>query len=303
MFYKEDYFIEDRIKGYNNMYSLMKDYFSKEKDLEKLIINFSVPSFDACTNAIKITMWESTKLKINDVLLLNKYKVIFVPSESLKIIFINSGVTRPIEVFDPFVNDIYCYQPHKPKKNLIFGLGFNKSFNRKNEFNTINYFLETFKNKQDVELWIKTDQEIKIKDNKIKFFYDSFSNLEMLNWYSNIDVFINLAKGEGIGMFNLESMAVGRPVIGNSFLTVSDYLNEKNGYCVDYSLENPNELFFLNCGKWSISKKESVVKIFNNIYNNRDEIIEKGLLASKSVEKYKASISIPKLINKIKFYV
>jgi len=303
MFYKENYFIEDRVKGYNNMYSLMKHYFLKEKDLQNLIINFSVPSFDACTNAIKITMWESTKLKINDVLLLNKYKVIFVPSESLKNIFINSGVTRPVEVFDAFINDIYCYKPHKEKNILVFGLGFNKSFNRKNEFNTINYFLETFKDKNDVELWIKTDKEIKIKHNKIKFFYDCFLDAQMLEWYSNIDVFINLAKGEGIGMFNLESMAVGRPVIGNCFLTVSDYLNEKNGYCVDYDLENPNELFFLNCGKWSISKKESVVKILNTVYNNREEIKKKGLLASETVQKYKASISIPKLINKIKLYV
>lgn len=304
MFYQErNLFSDGRAQGYSNMYSLMVDYVDREKELQNCFINFSVPSFDAITNGIKITMWESTKLKYNDVLILNKYKVIFVPSESLKNVFINSGITRPVEVFDPFINDIYCYKSHKEKSNLIFGLGFNKSVSRKNELNSIRYFLEAFENKNDVELWIKTDKEINIKDKKIKFFYDSFSELEMLEWYSNIDAFINLAKGEGIGMFNLESMAVGRPVIGNCFLSVEEYLNNENGYCVDYEIGPTDDKFFLNCGEWSFSKKLSVIETFQKIYYNREQLKIKGLLASKTVEKYKASISIPKLIKKLKFYV
>jgi glycosyltransferase involved in cell wall biosynthesis len=304
MFYKEENFcVDSRVQGYSNMYSLMENYVKKEKELENCSINFSVPSFGAETNSIKITMWESTRLKYSDVLLLNKYKVIFVPSESLKNVFYESGVTRPIEIFEPFINDIFCYQPHRNKKKLIFGLGFNKSVTRKNEFNTIKYFLEAFEDKNDVELWIKTDKEINIENNKIRFFYAPFSDKEMLEWYSDIDVFVNLAKGEGIGMFNLESMAVGRPLVANCFLSVQDYLNKENGYCIDYDLNYTDDKFFSNCGKWAFSKKESVIKTFKNIYNNREQIKEKGFTSSKTVEKYKASKAVPELIKKLKLYV
>lgn len=286
------------------MYSIFEKYANNEETLKDSLITFGPPCSDDYTNGIKITMWETTKLRLSDAFLLNKHKVIFVPSESIKKVFIESGVTRPIEVFDGFIDDDYIYQPHKNKNKLIFGLGFNKSLTRKNEINTIDYFLEAFDGVDDVELWIKTDQTINTEDNeKIKIFYDIYSNEQMIEWYSNLDVFMSLSKGEGIGMFNLESMAVGRPLIANPFLTVQDYLNNENGYLIDYDLGKPKELFYFDCGLWSVSKKESVINTLKNIYNNRNLIIEKGVLASKAAEKYKASIAVPKLINQLKLYV
>ncbi len=286
------------------MYALFQRYAKDCDFIKNSCISFASLTVDTYTDSVKITMWETTKLRLNDVLILNKHKVIFLPSESLKKVFIESGVTRPIEVFDGFIDDIYTYQPHKDKNILVFGLGFNQSFSRKNEIQAINYFLETFADVDDVELWIKTNKVLNVKDcKKIKVFYDIYSEQEMLNWYSNIDVFISLSKGEGIGMFNLESMAVGRPLIANPFLTVQDYLNQENGYPIDYDLENPKELFFFDCGQWSISKKESVIKIFKHVYNNRHLLKEKGILAAKTAERYKASVAVPKLINKLKLYV
>jgi glycosyltransferase involved in cell wall biosynthesis len=304
MIYKK-YINKNKIKGgYFNMYSIFEKYADNEEFLQNSLITFGPPCGDDYTNGIKITMWETTKLRLNDALLLNKHKAIFVPSESIKKVFIESGVTRPIEVFDGFIDDVYTYQPHKDKNKLIFGLGFNKSLTRKNEINTIDYFLEAFEGIDDVELWIKTDQVVNIEDNeKIKIFYDNYSNEQMMDWYSNLDIFVSLSKGEGIGMFNLESMAVGRPLIANLFLTVQDYLNDQNGYLLDYDLVRPKELFYFDCGRWSSSKKESVINTFKQAYNNKHLIKEKGILASKTAERYKASIAVPKLIQKLKQYV
>jgi len=290
--------------GYQNMYALFEKYARDYDFIKDSSISFATPTVNAYANSIKITMWETTKLKLSDVLILNKHKVIFVPSESLKKVFIESGITRPVEVFDAFIDDVYTYQPHKDKNTLVFGLGFNHSLSRKNEIQAINYFLEAFANTDNVELWIKTNKVLNIKDyGKIKVFYDVYSEEEMLNWYSNIDVFISLSKGEGIGMFNLESMAVGRPLIANPFLTVQDYLNKENGYPLEYDLENPKDLFFFGCGQWSISKKESVINAFKYIYDNKNIVKEKGILAAKTAERYKASVAVPKLINKLKLYV
>jgi glycosyltransferase involved in cell wall biosynthesis len=290
--------------GYQNMYAFFEKYARDYDFIKDDSISFATPTVNTYTNSVKITMWETTKLRLNDVFILNKHKAIFVPSESLKKVFIESGITRPVEVFDAFIDDIYTYQPHKDKNTFVFGLGFNHSVSRKNEIQAINYFLETFADVDDVELWIKTNQVLNIKDyGKIKVFYDIYSEEEMLNWYSNIDVFISLSKGEGIGMFNLESMAVGRPLIANPFLTVQDYLNKQNGYPLEYDFENPKDLFFFGCGQWSISKKESVVNTFKHIYDNKNAVKEKGILAAKTAERYKASVAVPKLINKLKLYV
>lgn len=286
------------------MYALFEKYARDYDFIKDSSISFATPTVNAYTNSVKITMWETTKLKLTDVLILNKHKAIFVPSESLKKVFIESGITRPVEVFDAFINDVYTYQPHKDKNTFVFGLGFNYSLSRKNEIQAINYFLEAFANTDNVELWIKTNQVLNIKDyGKIKVFYNIYSEEEMLDWYSNIDVFISLSKGEGIGMFNLESMAVGRPLIANPFLTVQDYLNKENGYPLEYDFEKPKDLFFFDCGQWSISKKESVINNFKHIYDNKNIVKEKGVLAAKTAERYKASIAVPKLINKLKLYV
>lgn len=292
--------------GHQKMFAIFEKYAKDYNFLKNASFTLYDSVINSNTNTIKTTMWETNKLKINDVFNLNKHKVIFVPSESLKKIYIQSGITRPIEVFDPFIDDIYTYRPHIDKNVLVFGLGFNQNptVSRKNEIQTINYFLEIFADVNDVELWIKTDQILNIKkDQKLKFFYDVFTEDQMLDWYSNIDVFITLSKGEGVGMFNLESMAVGRPLIANPFLTVQEYLNNENGFPLDYDLEDPKDLFFYGCGQWAISKKQSVVNVLKNLYTNKDILKQKGILAAKTAERYKASVSVPKLINKLKLYV
>ena len=298
-------FDQQKPGGICELYYLFKEYLDKEKDLNNLIIDFVGVDFynENLINPIKITMWETTKLKLNVVLNLNKNKAIFVPSKALLYIFSASGVTRPLETFDGFIDDIYSYKDHVIKDKLIIGLAYNINFTRKNQYFAIECFQEAFKNDKDVELWIKTNEDLKFENQNIKVFNKCLSKEEMVSWYEQIDVCLSTSRAEGIGLFNLQSMACGRPIITNDFLTVGEYANENNSFIIPHSLIAPKDHVFGSGGLWADMKKNDVIEILRSIYKDRNLIYKLSRKASLDVDKYKASIAIPKLIQKLKKYV
>lgn len=289
--------------GFCEMHFLLKPYIDNHPILKDVDIDFSVSSYNSNHDAIKITMWETTRLKLEEVKLINRCRVVFVPSRTLMYIFSASGVTRPIEVFDGFIDDCYTYKEPIKKDKLIIGMGYSVNHLRKNQYFAIECFLEAFEDVNDVELWIKTDEYLDIKDDKVKIINGILTKQQIVDWYEQIDVFYTTSRGEGIGMFNLQSMACGRPIISNDFLTVADYANEENSFIIPHSLVIPNCKIFGRQGLWADMKKEDVVKILRTVYNNRYLIYEKAKNLPRQVEKYKASISIPKLLNQLEKYV
>ena len=289
--------------GFCEMHFLLKPYIDNNPFLKNVNVDFSVSSFNSDHDAIKITMWETTRLKLEEVKLINRCRVVFVPSVALMYIFSASGITRPIEVFDGFIDDCYSYKPPIKKNKLVIGMGYSVNHLRKNQYFAIQCFQEAFKNIDDVELWIKTDETLDIKDDKIKIINGVLSKQQIVDWYEQIDVFYSTSRGEGIGMFNLQSMACGRPIITNNFLTVSDYANEYNSFIIPHSLVVPNGVVFGRQGLWAEMKKDDVINTLHNVYYNRHLIEKKSENLSQQIDRYKASVSIPKLIKKIEKYV
>lgn len=291
--------------GLTEIYYIFKSYIDKERELDNLLIDFGgVHYFNPdLINSIKITMWETTRLHLNLALTLNKNRALFVPSLALMYIFSASGVNRPIEIFDGFIDDCYSYRDHIKKDKLIIGLAYNINFTRKNQYFAIECFLEAFKGNQDVELWIKTNEELKTEEKNIKVFNGFLTKEQMLDWYEQIDVSLSTSRAEGIGLFNLQSMACGRPIITNNFLTVGEYANENNSFIIPHTLISPTDHVFGKAGLWADMKKEDVVYILKKIYNNKNLIYNISKKASDDVKKYKASIAAPKLIQQLKKYV
>lgn len=289
--------------GFCEMHFLLKPYIDNHPILKDVDIDFSVSSYNSQHGAIKITMWETTRLKLEEVKLMNRCKVIFVPSRTLMYIFSASGVTRPIEVFDGFIDDIYTKKDFVQKNKLIFGMGYSVNYLRKNQYFAIECFKEAFEKIDDVELWIKTDEILNLEHNKIKIINGILTKKQIAEWYEQIDVFYTTSRGEGIGMFNLQSMACGRPIISNDFLTVADYANENNSFIIPHDLVIPNDIIFGRQGLWADMKKQDVIDTLRYVYNNKHLIYEKSKNLSEQVNKYKASVSIPKLIKQLEKYV
>lgn len=296
----------DNIKspgGFCEMFFLLKPYVDINPLLKDINISFSGSSYNNEYDIIKITMWETTKLKLSEVKLMNRCRVIFVPSRALMYIFSASGVTRPIEVFDPFIDDCYIHKSHIKKDKLIIGMAYNMNFTRKNQHFGIECFKEAFQENDDVELWIKTNEKFGEVDKKIKVFNTLMSKQELIDWYEQVDVVLSTARAEGIGLFNLQSMACGRPIVSNDFLTISDYANEENSFIIPHSLIMPTDNIFGRCGLWSDMKKEDVIDRLRYVYNNRSLIYQKSNILKNQMNKYKASTSVPKLIKQIEKYV
>lgn len=298
-------FTPDVAGGLHEIYFLFKSYVDQEKDLDPLLIDFGgVHYFNHnLLNPIKITMWETTRLSLTLISTLNKNRALFVPSLSLMYVFSASGVNRPIEIFDGFIDDCYSYRDHIKKDKLIIGLAYNINYTRKNQYFAIECFLEAFKDNQNVELWIKTNEELKIEEKNVKVFNGFLTKEQMLDWYEQIDVCLSTSRAEGIGLFNLQSMACGRPIITNNFLTVGEYANENNSFIIPHTLISPTDHVFGKGGLWADMKKEDVVYILKRIYNDRNLIYNISKKASDDVKKYKASVAVPKLIQQLKKYV
>lgn len=289
--------------GFCEMFFLLKPYIDNDDILKHANIDFSGSGQNNYFDTIKITMWETTRLKLQDVVFMNKCRAIFVPSKALMYVFSASGVTRPIEVFDGFIDDCFIDKPFIKKDKLVIGMAYNVNFTRKNQRFGIECFKKAFSENENVELWIKTNEQFEEKNEKIKIFNKVMSKQELVDWYEKVDVVLSTSHAEGIGLFNLQGMACGRPIITNDFLTVSDYANEDNSFLIPYYLKTPNSDIFGRSGLWAEMKEEDVINVLKYVYNNQNLIYEKSKLLSKQIEKYKTSVAVPKLINQLKKYV
>jgi len=240
------------------------------------------------------TMWESSCLpRISVRELNNNASKVFVPSEWNKKCFEDSGV-KNINLLNLFVDDSVFN--HKPKTNLkkfTFFAGanlsnFKTSNNRKNIDIIIDSFLKVFKNIDDVELVIKCTSmaELGISrflDDKIKIFSKNISSSQLAYLYSESDVFVSSSKSEGWGFFQIESLAVGRPVITIDYGGVKEFCNINNSFFIDYEEELAAGYWAKSGGLWAKLNFSSLCEQMFWCYKNKDVIRNNWLLYSDTV--------------------
>jgi glycosyltransferase involved in cell wall biosynthesis len=82
-------------------------------------------------------------------------------------------------------------------------------------------------------------------------------------------------------------MALGKPVIGTGFSGVTDFLNERNGYLVDYELTRVGadcEIYPAQ-GIWADPSVEHAAALMRRVYEARDEARAKGERARRDIER------------------
>jgi glycosyltransferase involved in cell wall biosynthesis len=241
-----------------------------------------------------LTMWESTLLpRICVKELNNNVNKVFVPSKWNKECFERSGV-KNVNLLNLFVDDnVFNYKPKNNLSKFTFFAGanltsFNISNNRKNINSIIDCFLKVFKNINDVELIIKTTSEndeslFNILDNRIKIYNKNLCQSDLLNLYIESDVFVSSSKSEGWGFFQIESLAVGRPVITINYGGVKEFCNNNNSFFIDYEEELASGYWAKSGGLWAKLNFNSLCEQMYFCYKNKDILRNNWLNYSKSV--------------------
>lgn len=253
---------------------------------------------------ILLTMWESTR--INDLLIeiLNKFNCIIVPNYYNKQNLINQGCVTRIEVLPLFCDtDHYIYKPHYDRSEFVFGIS--NEDPRKNINKVQACFLKTFKNNNDVKLCIKTCKRTydQFVNSNIIYTSKKYSKDELKDWYHNLDIYVSGATCEGWGMMQQESMCCGRPVIYTNYGGLKEFINDDIGFKVKHKEIIAKDLWGAAGGKWSDFDENDMIEKMLYCYNHREEVIEKGKLASKEACKFTKKLFLKKLDNILKEYL
>lgn len=304
-------------RSYTNIDNKLISYFKHDLKYDPNLLDLSVipinNSFDNSNvffnldfsrKRILYTMWESTR--INDLLveILNRFEAIIVPNKYNKINFENQGVNVPIYVVPLFCDtNTFFYTEKQHRDKFIFGIS-NEDY-RKNINKVTQDFIIEFKNNKNVELQIKTNTDLNIKycNSNIKYITKKFTKEELKEWYQNLNVYVSGATCEGWGMMQQESMCCGTPIICTNYGGLTEFTNEQNSYYINYKEVYSTGYWDNFAGKWSEYDSNHLLKIFNHCVNNKEEVIEKGKLASEYASKYTKQNFINNIISIINQYI
>lgn len=281
-----------------NLKKITKENFKAD---ELIISPLSLDRYSSLSNILPdknnisfLTMWESTVLPRFSIEELNYFQgQVFVPSlwnlENFKL----SGVKR-VNHLQLFVDDnIFNYQPKVNLEKFTFSAGAcsatsSGNSKRKNFEVILSAFRKAFKGVKDVEIKFKLSSCDKPKlsnilDDRISFNYKYLTDNEICDYLKESDVFVTSAKAEGWGFFQIESLAIGRPIISANYGGIKDFCSSENSFFVDYQEELAVNAWGKNGGCWAEIKEESLIQQMRYCYENKDTIRNNWQKYSKSV--------------------
>lgn len=168
---------------------------------------------------VYFTMNETTRLTEQNVALLNKADHVIVPNQWNKDCFLASGVSKPIHIVPLGIDHcVFNWRPLPPPSPVVFGTA--GSGARKGIPDVIRAFLEAFPGRNDVRLRIKItaeDEAPDVVDSRIDVVRANYTDEQMADWYASLHCFVSASRGEGWGLMQQESCAMGRSLIAAPF--------------------------------------------------------------------------------------
>ena len=151
----------------------------------------------------------------------------------------------------------------------------NKGFTNMQDRGGVQYgvqaYLEEFTNKDKVELIVKINPAYGIPDlnmlgvkkdsPKITFITELLDINQMNELYNKCDVFVSPTRAESFNLPCLEALAVGKPVITTNFGGQTDFINESNGWLIDYKLTEVTWDMFFEGIKWATPNLKHLRKL------------------------------------------
>jgi glycosyltransferase involved in cell wall biosynthesis len=270
-------------------------------------------------------VWETTKIPPNWFPYINFADAIVVPSNQNVKALRDSGVTVPIFKVG-HGSDVVRFAPdNKPvESDDLKGLENTFKFlsvfqwqHRKAPDVLLRAFWNEFTSKDDVALIIKTTkgggstkQDERSIVNAVVSYRNAlgkrdtaplllstslFSDNDVRGLYALSDAYVMPSRGEGVGLPFIEAMSSGIPCIVTGWGGQADFVNNENGYLLNYELRSPkaNENMaiattfsnlFTNDMMWAEPDVAHLQKLMRYAYENREEVKAKGVKARKDME-------------------
>jgi GT2 family glycosyltransferase/glycosyltransferase involved in cell wall biosynthesis len=186
-----------------------------------------------------------------------------------------------------------------PEDVFVFSYIFDVSsyIDRKNPFCLIEAFKRAFGGSRDVLLFLKyfnndhdqsgvrkLQEAIRGAAN-IRAFSALLSDEEIVSLHKAVDCFVSPHRSEGFGMNVAESMYFGKPVIATAYSATVDFLDETNGYPLDYRLKPIAEAAgpYVKGGVWADPLVEHLASLLRRVFERPEERQEKGRLAARTI--------------------
>lgn len=198
-------------------------------------------------------VWELPNLPSSWIPLLDRVKEIWTPSTFAASALNAAGSGLPVTVIP---HAIYVEQyPHsrahfglpRDKFLFLFMFDFYSIFERKNPLALIEAFRRAFMSGAPVGLVIKCmngsayPEHFRILREEAAhcgayLISESLTRSETNGLMNACDAYVSLHRAEGFGLTIAEAMAFGKPVIATNYSGNTDFLNEENGFPVDFKL-------------------------------------------------------------------
>ena len=211
------------------------------------------------------------------------------------------------------------FKPQEVKKDKFVFLS-NKgwrgtSWDRGGVQYVIKAFCEEFKKDEPVELLLKLNpsyvkpqmigqhlKELNLPKDRpqIRVNCDNVPYNKLTRFYHESDVVVSPTRAEAFNLPLAEGMACGIPVITTNYGGQIDFVNEKNGWLIDYKLEEVKEDLQYEGVKWGIPDINHLRELMRESFANREKTKEKGQQALKDIQLFTWKHSAKKALDFLK---
>jgi glycosyltransferase involved in cell wall biosynthesis len=291
------------------------DMVTKKKEDDRVDIAINLPhSWQYYTSFkpkmfIGFCVWEGTKVPKFWIpeMIKKEVDLIFVPSNHVKnAILITGAVPTDKIIVIPHGVDRSIFSPVEKKQDkdkcvFIANKGWTDVFNDRGGIQfIIQAYAKEFCKSDNVKLIIKVNKtynpnfnvvdaiaQLKVKElNKelpsLQITENQIPYKKLVDFYNDGDVFVTASMAEGFNLPCIEAMACGKPVITTNFGGQVDYINNENGWLVDYELITPEDIRYEG-SQWAKIKEEELRKAMRHAYVLWQEGRLKGL-SDKALE-------------------
>jgi len=281
---------------------------------------------------IGFCVWEGDRIPQYwmDILFDKRIDKIFVPSiHTDQAIMKTRNITKrddfplPIDIVPHGVNSTIFPPKEKILDNDTFTFISNKGFPR-GEYDRggmqylLKAYYEEFTKEDKVQLSLKINPAynppnwnfkdeldklgIKKKDSSpmMNFNADLIDYKKLYEFYHRGDVFVAPTMGEAFGLPMIESMSCGVPVICTGYGGQTDFINNDNGWLLDYELKHHSNEVAYEEVKWAIPNMQQLKMEMRNCYENwiekTDMIKDKSQKAIETAREFSWKNSAKKVI-------
>jgi len=126
---------------------------------------------------------------------------------------------------------------------------------------------------------------------------DSVDYKFMPRFYAMGNIFVSPTMGEAFSIPCAEAMAMGLPVITTNFGGQTDFVTKENGYLIDYELVEVKHDVAYEGIRWAKPNIKQLREVMRHAFENPAEVIKKGKIARKDIEKFTWERSAKKLLS------